>query len=196
MEKFILFGKRPFNRYAYQRLLAIEENINTLSDIEVLMYKDNFDDLVKKLVSNYSLLPVNISFEDKLVDLIDKPDKKGSHYFVEYTLMITGDATLLELDPYNNGFIEFPIPVTVKTNVISFEIDTYYASEDIPGSIMKDIKQDYDMTKDYITKTILHLNNESQKFNLKLEEFIIPILGQKMRKAHKHSVIKQKLNFK
>lgn len=196
MEKFILFGKRPFNNYAYDRLQSIAENINSLSDIELLMHKDTFDKLVKKLVTIYSLQPVNISFEDKLVDLIDRPDDEGSHYFAEYTLMIEGDAELLQLDPFNSGYVAFPMPVVVKTNVISFEIDTNFSSEELTDSVMKEIKKDYDLIKDHISSSILQLNNESQKFNLRLEEFITPILARRMRKAFKHTLIKQKLNFK
>ncbi len=166
-----------------------------MSDVEALMYKDSFDDLVKKLVATYSLKPVNISFEDKLVDLIDRPDKKGPHFFAEYTLMITGDGTLLHLDPYNNGYVELPVPVLVKTNVISFEIDTHFSSEEIPEDVIKNIKHDYEVVKEFIATTILYLNNESQKFNLRLEEFIVPLLAKKMRSANTHMDVKKRLNF-
>ena len=195
METFVLFGERPFNDYAYTRLTNIANNIYSMSDVETLMYKDSFEDLVKKLVAFYSLQPVNISFEDKLVDLIDKPENKGSHYFAEYTLMVTGDSGLLHLDPYNNGYVQLPVPVLVKTNVISFEIDTHFSSEDLPEAIIKNIKEDYIVVKDFIATTILYLNNESQKFNLRLEEFIIPLLAKKMRSASMHMDVKKKLNF-
>lgn len=195
METFVLFGERPFNDYAYNRLSGIAKNINSMSEIEVLMYKDNFDTLVQKLVASYSLLPVSISFEDKLVDLIDKPDHNGSHYFAEYTLMINGDSNLLQLDPYNNGYVELPVPVIIKTNVISFEIDTHFSSEELTEAVINNIKRDYTMVKEFISTTILYLNNESQKFNLRLDEFITPILAQKMRTAYNHTVVKQKLNF-
>jgi hypothetical protein len=196
METFVLFGDRPFNEYEHERFAIIAKNINNMSDLEVLMYKDNFEDLLKQQVNRYALRPVNMPFEDKIVDLIDKPNHHGSHFFAEYTLMITGDAELLKLDPYNNGYIEFPIPVSVKTNVISFEIDTYFNSDDLTPKIMADIKKDYNIIKEYISKTLLYLNNESQKFNLRLEEFIIPILAKKVRAAYRHSIIKQQLNFK
>ncbi len=196
MESFILFGDRPFNEYEHERLAVIAKNINNISDVELLMYKDNFEDLLKQQVKRYALRPVDMPFDDKVVDLIDKPNHHGSHFFAEYTLMITGDAELLKLDPYNNGYIEFPIPVKVNTNVISFEIDTYYNSDDLTPKIMDNIKKDYTTIKDYIITTLLYLNNESQKFNLRLEEFIMPILAKKVRAAYRHSVIKQKLNFK
>jgi hypothetical protein len=196
METFILFGERPFNEYEHERLATIAKNINNMSDVEVLMYKDNFEDLLKQQVKRYALRPINMPFEDKIVDLIDKPNHHGSHYFAEYTLMITGDAELLKIDPYNNGYIEFPIPVTVKTNVVSFEIDTYFNSVDLTPKVMENIKKDYHTIKEYISTTLLYLNNESQKFNLRLEEFITPILAQKIRAAYRHSVVKQKLNFK
>ena len=195
MESFILFGDRPFNEYEHERLAVIAKNINNISDVELLMYKDNFEDLLKQQVKRYALRPVDMPFDDKVVDLIDKPNHHGSHFFAEYTLMITGDAELLKLDPYNKGYIEFPIPVKVNTNVISFEIDTYYNSDDLTPKIMDNIKKDYNLIKDYISTTLLYLNNESQKFNLRLEEFIMPILARKVRAAYRHSIIKQKLTL-
>ena len=52
------------------------------------MYKNSFEDLTNKLVSSYSLLPVDISFDDKIVDLIMSPDHHDKRIFAEYTLMI------------------------------------------------------------------------------------------------------------
>ena len=196
MNHFILFGQFPFSRYAYIRLASIAKSIEAMSDIEVLMYKDSFEDLTKKLVNAYSLLPVDVSFDDKIVDLISKPDEKGERCFVEYTLMIKGDPDLLKCDPYSLGYVSMTLPVTVKTNVLSFEIDTGQYSEDLSSETMENVKRDYDTIKDFITCALLALNNESQKFNLQLEEFIIPILARKMRAASNSMSVKDKLNFK
>ena len=196
MNTFILFGQLPFSQYAYQRMASIARSIGSMSDIEVLMYKDSFEDLTKKLVNAYSLLPVDISFNDKIVDLLSKPDKNGPRYFVEYTLLIKGDSELLKCDPYNLGYVSLKLPVSVKTNVISFEIDTGAYSEMLSTETMDCIKQDYETIKDFMANTFLALNNESQKFNLRLEEFIIPILAAKMRSASNHVDLKDKLNFK
>lgn len=196
MNQFILFGQFPFSRYAHIRLVSIAKSIESMSDVEVLMYKDSFEELTKKLVSAYSLLPVDISFDDKIVDLLSKPDPNGNRCFVEYTLMIKGDPDLLKCDPFSLGYVSLTLPVSVKTNVISFEIDTAQYSEDLSAEAMGAVKRDYDNIKEFITTTLLALNNESQKFNLQLEEFIIPILAGKMRAASNHSMLKDKLNFK
>lgn len=196
MNPFILFGQFPFSRYAYVRLASIAKSIESMSDIEVLMYKDSFEELTKKLVSAYSLLPVDISFDDKIVDLLSKPDPSGHRCFVEYTLMIKGDPDLLKCDPYSLGYVSLTLPVIVKTNVISFEIDTKYYSEDLSPEAMSAVKHDYDTIREFIASNLLALNNESQKFNLQLEEFIIPILARKMRAASHYVDIKDKLNFK
>jgi hypothetical protein len=196
MSHFILFGQLPFNQYAYQRLSSIAKSIEAMSDIEVLMYKDSFEDLTKKLVRSYSLLPVDISFNDKVVDLISRPDRNGNRVFAEYTLMVKGDSELLHCDPFNLGYVSLTLPMSVKINVISFEIDTREYSEDLSTEAMSHVKQDYDTIKTFIADTLLALNNESQKFNLQLEEFIIPILARKMRFASNYSLVKDKLNFK
>jgi hypothetical protein len=196
MNTFILFGQMPFNQYAYRRLASITKSIETMSDIEVLMYKDSFEDLTKKLVSSYSLLSVDISFDDKIVDLLSSPDQKGNRIFAEYTLMIKGDSDLLHCDPFNLGYVSLSLPVSVKTNVISFEIDTQEYNEDLSSEAMSHVKQDYDTIKTFIADSLLALNNESQKFNLQLEEFIIPILARKMRSASNYSSVKDKLNFR
>lgn len=196
MNPFILFGQFPFSRYAYIRLASIAKSIESMSDIEVLMYKDSFEELTKKLVSAYSLLPVDISFDDKIVDLLSKPDHTGHRCFVEYTLMVKGDPDLLKCDPYSLGYVSLTLPVTVKTNVISFEIDTKYYSDELSHEAMSAVKHDYDTIREFIASSLLALNNESQKFNLQLEEFIIPILARKMRAASNYMSVKDKLNFK
>lgn len=196
MNPFILFGRLPFSRYAHIRLVSIAKSIESMSDVEVLMYKDSFEELTKKLVGAYSLLPVDISFEDKLVDLLSKPDPSGNRCFVEYTLMIKGDPDLLKCDPFSLGYVSLTLPVNVKTNVISFEIDTAQYSENLSAQAMNKVKGDYDTIKEFITDSLLALNNESQKFNLQLEVFIIPVLARKMRAASHYSMLKDKLNFK
>jgi hypothetical protein len=196
MNQFILFGQFPFSRYAHIRLASIAKSIESMSDVEVLMYKDSFETLTKKLVNAYSLLPVDISFDDKIVDLLSKSDPNGNRCFVEYTLMVKGDPDLLKCDPFSLGYVSLTLPVIVKTNVISFEIDTAQYSEDLSAEAMTVVKRDYDTIKEFIVSSLLALNNESQKFNLQLEEFIIPILARKMRAASNYSTLKDKLNFK
>lgn len=200
MNHIILFGQFPFSRYAHNRLVSIAQNIEAMSDVEVLMYKDSFEDLTKKLVNAFSLLPADILFDDKVVDLLHKQSPEGQRCLVEYTLMIKGDPELLACDPYSLGYVSLTLPVKIQTNVISFEIDTEHGSRDgvtdLPEEAMRKVKQDYETIKAFITGTLLALNNESQKFNLQLEEFIIPMLAKKMRAASNYSAIKSKLDFK
>lgn len=195
MDTFTLFAERPFNAYAHERLSAIARSINDMSDVEVLMYKTDFETLLKRLVKTYSLKPVNISFDDKLVDLIAKPYRDHDRYFAEYTLQVSGEGELLKLCPYEKP-VHLRIPVALKTNVLIFEIDTHYYNANLTEGVMDNIKVVYDTVKDFITNTLLCLNNESQKFNLQLEQFIIPILANKLRTAQRHTEIKQLLNFK
>jgi len=194
MDQFNLFAERSFNAYAHGRLSAIAKSINNMSDVEVLMYKTDFETLLKRLIKTYSLKPVSVSFDDKLVDLVTRPYRDHTRYFAEYTLPVTGDAELLPLCPYKAP-ANFVLPVTVKTNVLIFEIDTHYYNANLTPGVMEQVKHDYDLIKDYITTTLLYVNNESQKFNLELEKFILPILANKLRAAQKHTEIKQALNF-
>lgn len=200
MTHFILFGQFPFSRYAHKRLVSIAQNIESMSDVEVLMYKDSFEDLTKKLVKAFSLLPVDILFDDKVVDLLNKRSPEGQRCFVEYTLMIKGDPELLSCDPYSLGYVSLSLPVKLRTNLISFEIDTehgsHYGATDLPEEAIHKVKQDYETIKAFITDTLLALNNESQKFNLQLEELITPMLAKKMRTASHYSAMKNKLDFK
>lgn len=195
MDTFNLFAERSFNAYAHERLSAIAKSINHMSDVEVLMYKTDFEVLLKRLVKMYALKPVTVSFDDKLVDLVARPFRDHTHYFAEYTLSVTGDTNLLGLCPYKSG-VNLKVPVEVKTNVLIFEIDTHYYNENLTPAVMENVKQDYDVLKDFITTTLLYLNNESQKFNLELEKFIVPVLAHKLRAAQNHTEIKKRLNFK
>lgn len=195
MTAFHLFGQLPFSRYAYLRLASITKSIESMSDVEVLMYKHQFEELTRKLVKAYSLLPIDISFEDKVVDLLNKPDARGNRCFVEYTLMINGDPELLKCDPFNLGYVSLSLPVSVKTNIISFEIDSWQYSDDLSAETMASVKRDYDTIKEFIASTLLALNNESQKFNLQLEEFIVPVLAKRLRQASHYVDVKNKLNF-
>ncbi len=194
--KFNLFGERPFAAYAQERFASIAKAINKMSDVEILMYDKNFDELIHRLVFDFYLAPIDISFDDKLVDLTGKPYREHTRYYAEYTLMIKGDPNLLLLDPFSAGAAKMTLPVEVKTNVLIFEIDTNYYSDDLTATVMQTVKFEYEKIKNFICFTLLHLNNESQKFNFQLENFIIPILTNKLKKAHHNTHIRQKLNFK
>lgn len=192
---FNLFGEKSFSDYALERFKHIARSINKMSDVEVLMYEKNFDELIKKVIGDYYLSKIDVSFDDKLVDIIGKQYSNHTRYFVEYTLMINGDPALLTIDPYPN-FIKKFLFVEVKTNVLIFEIDTNYFSDELNATVMQTVRYEYNEIKRFICDTLLCLNNESQKFNLQLEDFIIPILVNRLRKAHYNSHIREKLNFK
>jgi len=192
---FNLFGEKSFSDYAFERFKHIARAINKMSDVEVLMYEKNFDELIKKVVNDYYLSKIDVSFDDKLVDIIGKQHSNHTRYFVEYTLMINGDPELLTIDPYRN-FIQKFLFVEVKTNVLIFEIDTNYFSDELNATVMQTVRYEYNEIKKFICDTLLHLNNESQKFNLQLEDYIIPILISRLRKAHYNSQLREKLNFK
>ncbi|MBA3682182.1 MAG: hypothetical protein H0W73_13640 [Bacteroidetes bacterium] len=192
---FNLFGEKSFSDYALERFKNIARAINKMSDVEVLMYESNFDELIKKIVDDYYLSKIDVSFDDKLVDVVGKQFANHTRFFVEYTLIINGDPQLLTIDPYRN-FIQKFLFVEVKTNVLIFEIDTNYFSDELNATVMQTVRYEYNEIKKFICDALLHLNNESQKFNLQLEDFIIPILVSKLRKAHYNSHIREKLNFK
>ena len=192
---FNLFAERPFNAYAHERFSAIAKSINNMSNVEVLMYKNDFDGLVRQLVKAYSLAPVSVSFEDKLVDLTSRPYRDHDRYFAEYTLSISGDINLLTLCPYKPGFVKIVVPAEIKTNVLIFEIDTQYYNANLTQSVMENVKRAYLIIKDFISESLLYLNNESQKFNFEIEQFIIPVLANKLRVAQNHVEIREKLNF-
>ncbi len=192
---FNLFGERSFSDYALERFKHIARAIHKMSDVEVLMYEKSFDELIKKVMDDYYLSKIDVSFDDKLVDIIGKPFDNHVRYFVEYTLMINGDPELLTIDPYPN-FIKKFLFVEVKTNVLTFEIDTNYFSDELNATAMQTVRYEYNEIKRFICDALLHLNNESQKFNLQLEDYIIPILLDRLRKAHHNSHLREKLNFK
>ena len=72
--KFLLFGEKPFDVYANEKFSVIASEVQRMSDIEVLMYRDTFDDLLTKLLSAYSFQDLEIGFNDQIVDLVQRGD--------------------------------------------------------------------------------------------------------------------------
>jgi hypothetical protein len=195
-KRFLLFGEKPFEVYAREKFSLIASAIERMSDVETLMYKDSFEELVRKTVNSYSFPSLNISFENKVVDLVGKPYHKYTRYFAEYSVIVDGDPYFLGLSPYSSGYRSVNLMVEVKENVMSFEIDTQYFNEELTRSVTAQVKWEYDRIKKFITSTTQNLNETIAHYNRELEKFVIPHLADKLRKAERCWKIKESLNFK
>lgn len=195
-DRFLLFGEKPFDAYALEKFSAIATDIDRMSDIEALMYKECFDELVHKTVSTYCFKNIAISFENKMVDLIDRPVHMRSNIFAEYSLLVTGDPYFLGLTPYNTPYQPFNLPVEVKGNVMSFEIDTRYHLEELSAEITQLVKREYEAIKKFIEDTLYNMNQTILHYNAELEKFVILLLANKLRKAERCLKVKEALNFK
>src|SRR5687768_12690729 len=118
---FLLFGEMSFDAFAGQQFDTIAQEIARMSDTEVLMYKENFHDLVALTLKCYVFPELNISFDDKLVDLVGKPGFRDTRYFAEYSLVVKGEPRFLGLSPYNSGYRPVDLRVTLRGNFVSFE---------------------------------------------------------------------------
>lgn len=194
--RFLLFGETPFERYALERFSFIASGIERMSDTEILMYKEDFGALVSKVISAYLFPDVNISFENKMVDLVAKRGATGRRYFAEYSLVVTGEPYCLGLIPCRPGRNKFRLPVELKENFLSFEIDTCYHSEELPPEITSAIRVEYDRIKEYITASLDDLNQTILYYNAEMEKFVVPLLADKLRKAERCWKIREALNFK
>jgi len=194
--RFLLFGEKPFEVYARERFSHIASAIERMSDVETLMYKDSFEELVRKTVTTYSFPSLEISFENKVVDLVGKPYHKYTRYFAEYSLIVRGDTYFLGLSPYTSGYRSVNLMVEVKENVMSFEIDTQYFNEELSSMVTAHVKWEYDRIKRFITGTLGNLNETIAHYNRELEKFVIPHLADKLRKAERCWKIKEALDFK
>jgi|GEM_PF-2119242 len=194
--RFLLFRERPFEAYALEKFSEIASDIDNMSDIEALMYKYCFDELVQKTVDAYKFKPLDISFENKMVDLIDRPYRDRSNFHAEYSLIVTGSPYFLGLRPLHESYLPFDLRVEVKGNVLSFEIDTNYHHEELSPGITVLVKQEYDLIKKYILHSLYNMNRTIGFYNSELEKFVIPLLADKLRKAERCLKAKEALNFK
>jgi hypothetical protein len=195
-KRFLLFGEKPFDVFAREKFAEIAKNINKMSDIEVIMYKDHFYELIKKTLVANMFKKLEISFENQVVDLVGRPIHMNTRYFAEYSVVVTGDTYFLGLSPYNSGYRPVEMLIEVTGNVMSFEIDTYSFDEELQEDNTLIVKKEYDRVKRYITNTLENLNTTIEHYNRELERFIIPVLADKLRKAEKCLKIKDNLNFK
>ncbi len=193
--RFLLFGEKPFEVYALEKFSEIASEIDAMSDIEALMYKHCFDELVHKMVTVYKFKNVDISFENKLVDLIDRPYRERSNIYAEYSLVVSGDTYFLGLKPFRPSYLPFNLEVEVKKNILSFEIDTNYHLEELSAEITAEVKKEYELIKKYINDSLYNMNRTIEYFNSELEKFLIPLLANKLRKAERCLKIKEALNF-
>jgi hypothetical protein len=195
-KRFLLFGERPFEDHAHDKFRLVATAIERMSDIEVVMYKDCFEELVQKTVSSYLFPRLDISFENKVVDLVDHIIQSRIRYFAEYSLVVEGDTYFLGLSPGDLSFQPMRLPVYVKGNVLSFEIDTRHHDEELTEEATELVKQEYQKIKDFITETLEHLNKTIDFQNAELEKYVVPLLAKKLRKAERCLKIKEQLNFK
>jgi hypothetical protein len=194
--RFLLFGEKPFDMYARERFADISVGIDRMNDMEALMFKDDFDGLVKKTTDFYAFPHLEISFEDKVVDLVAKNDRTRSRYFAEYSLIVKGDPYFLGLSPFSSGYRPVDLTVELKENVLSFVIDTRYHQEELTPEVTSHVKKEYMRIKRFISDSQANLNNTIDFFNAELEKLVIRQLANKLRKAVRGEKIRQSLDFK
>jgi len=194
--RFLLFGEKSFDAYAREKFAEISVEIGNMSDIEVIMYKDHFYDLVTKTIKAHAFKPLEIQFGQQVVDLVGRQYQYETRFFAEYSLVVKGNIYFLGLTPYLSGYR--PVDLLVKTtgNVMSFEIDTCSPVEELSIASTALVKREYDRIKKYITNTLANLNLTIDHFNRELEKFVVPVLADKLRKADRCMAIREKLNFK
>lgn len=194
-KRFHLFGEKPFEAYALEKFSDIAYDIARMSDVEAMMYKYCFDELVQKTVSAYQFKNVDISFENKLVDLINRPYRERSNFYAEYSLMVTGNTYYLGLQPFRRAYLPFILNVTLTGNVMSFEIDTDSQEEELSQEATAMVKEEYDLIKTYIHDSLFNMRHTIDHFNAELEKFVIFLLAEKLRKAERSLKIRESLNF-
>ncbi|PBQ33075.1 hypothetical protein CNR22_15240 [Sphingobacteriaceae bacterium] len=192
---FHLFGEKPFETYALQKFSDIASDIDRMSDIEALMYKFSFDELVQKTVTAYKFKNLDISFANKIVDLVDRPYRDRSNFYAEYSLVVTGNTYFLGLKPFHESYLPFPLRISVKANVMSFEINTNHDMEELSPGATALVKREYDLIKKFINDSVFNMNRTIEFYNSELEKFIIPLLANKLRKAERCFKMKETLNF-
>jgi hypothetical protein len=195
-KRFLLFGEKPFDAYALEKFSAVASDIERLSDIEVIMYKECFDELVQKLVDAYVFRSLEISFENKMVDLINRPNEKQARIFAEYSMIVSGNAYFLGLVPYHQAPRNLSLPVSVTGNVLAFEIDTRGEDEELSPASVAHVKREYQKIKKFIDDSVYNMNRTILYYNAELEKFVVPLLANKLRKADKCLKVKESLNFK
>jgi hypothetical protein len=195
-KRFLLFGEKPFEAYALEKFSQVKQAVEGLSEVEVLMYKESFDELVTRTVSTYQFPHLNISFENKMVDIVNHPDKNGSRFYAEYTLAVEGDPYFLGLTPTEGGSRFFPLSAKLRKNVISFEIDSGSRRQELNQAAMERVKAEYMQIRNFIVRTQQQLNETVDFFNKELERFVIPLLANRLRAAEKIVKVKEALNFK
>lgn len=194
--RFLLFGEKPFEVYAREKFSEVVTGIELMNDVELLMFRDDFDGLVKKTCEFYSFPSLEISFEEKVVDLIAKSDRGRPRFFAEYSLVVKGETYFLGLSPYGSGFRAMNLWTDLKENVLVFVIDTRYHSEELTAEVTEHVRSEYMRIKTYIQDTQDNLNKTISYYNGELEKLVIKQLANRMRKAVRCARIRESLNFK
>ena len=190
-----MFGEKPFDLYAREKFSDITVGIEHMNDVEVLMFREDFDGLVKKTTDFYTFPRLEISFDEKIVDLVGKPDRTRTRYFAEYSLTVKGNPFYLGLSPFNSGYRPVDLLVELKENVLSFVIDTRYHSEELSSEVTEHVKREYMRIRRFITETQENLNRTIDYYNGELEKLVIKQLANKLRKAIRCEKIRQALDF-
>ena len=190
-----MFGEKPFDQFAREKFSDITVGIDHMNDVEVLMFREDFDGLVKKTTDFYMFPQLEIGFDEKVVDLVAKTDRMRTRYFAEYSLIVKGNPYYLGLSPYNSGYRPVDLLVESKENVLSFMIDTRYHSEELSAAATDHVRREFMRIKRFITETQENLNKTIDYYNAELEKLVVKQLANKLRKAIRCEKIRQALDF-
>ena len=173
-DSFTLFGVQIFDNFVREKCTAISLAIENFSDDEILGSENNLEQTIQRLISNYSITPLSISFDKESVRIT--PYTKDIYVrdvfnrqalvpraYVRYSIPVSGNLELLKTCPYS--YLQTKIKVEFKNNYLEFELDTRYATVEFPEEKKREINNAALNTKDFILKTSTDLNNSVEKFN-------------------------------
>lgn len=194
-KSFLLFGEEPFAAYALERYAEIRDEIEQMSDVEVLMYQDQFDELLQKMTEVYAFRPLKIDFTNQIVDLLKVKGPNGKVILAEYSLQVSGPLLYLGLQPLLGKNKKMRLHIVLRKNVLSFEINTHYASAELPEAIRDAVKKEYSKIKTFIVDNLYNINETVATYNEELKKLLVLLLADKLRRAVRIEKIRSALNF-
>lgn len=193
--QFYLFGEEAFESYALDRFAEIRDEIEKMSDVEVLMHQDSFDELVQRMAALYAFRKMQVDFSLQVVDLSSRMTQYGKTVFAEYTLPFSGNPYYLGLVPEHGSGNDPKLRILLKKNTFTFEINTCYHHEELPEGIREVVKKEYVRIKKFIQDSLYNLNETVRHYNTELEKLLVLLLADKMRRAQRLQKIREAINF-
>ena len=202
--EFELFNVNTLNKYLNDKFVAMLNEPKHLSnDIAIELYPEK-DNYAERTAKKHQIEKVQVKWtkeEGVETEPFSRPvpnsRQNGTRTFIKYKFPLSGNDSLLRLNPETSRMPSFRIPVIIYPNpkTLSFSIDTgYHNSFTLPPDVQQRVNAQAVQIRDFIMHSINDINSRIDSYNAGLASEVVKVYEQKYNEAVAFNKAKGDLN--